>query len=204
MAKFRKENLTDKSWVRSGKIPKILVPSENLMKRLWNLHPDKKPIVRIHGKNLTCPRWNESYLNSYAFSGQIALVNPNPDKYFVTLLWWINRQDPDNEHKFNQILVNWYENGNDYIGAHSDDEKQLIQGSEVVTISLGATRTFRIRPKHRGIVEWLKKDFEVKSGDVLIMGGSIQSQFTHEIVKINGEKGRNVGRRISVTLRKFK
>ena len=47
---------------------------------------------------------------------------------------------------FNAILVNRYASGDDYIGAHSDDEKSLGPNG-VVTISIGQERILRIRDK---------------------------------------------------------
>jgi alkylated DNA repair dioxygenase AlkB len=47
---------------------------------------------------------------------------------------------------FNGILVNRYDNGNDYISAHSDDEGSLSDIG-VVSISYGSTRKLRIREK---------------------------------------------------------
>ena len=34
---------------------------------------------------------------------------------------------------FDQVLVNWYQNGNDYISAHSDDEPQIKPNSQSST-----------------------------------------------------------------------
>ena len=45
----------------------------------------------------------------------------------------------------NGVLVNWYQDGEHYIGWHSDDVSQLDQDAPIYTISLGATRTFKIR-----------------------------------------------------------
>jgi alkylated DNA repair dioxygenase AlkB len=78
---------------------------------------------------------------------------------------------------FNGILVNKYMNGNDYIGAHSDDESGLDKVG-VVSISYGAERIFRIRDKKT------KKIIcnEVTTHcSVLHMGGDFQKIYTHEI-----------------------
>ena len=48
--------------------------------------------------------------------------------------------------EYNGILVNKYKTGEDYISAHSDDEK-CLNDVGVVAISYGATRKFRIRDK---------------------------------------------------------
>ena len=53
---------------------------------------------------------------------------------------------------FNGILVNKYMNGNDYIGAHSDDESGLDKVG-VVSISYGAERIFGFNIKHIWIIK---------------------------------------------------
>jgi hypothetical protein len=35
------------------------------------------------------------------------------------------------------------------------------------------------------------------------MGGEMQKHFTHEVVKIAGKKGEDVGRRLNITFRKW-
>jgi alkylated DNA repair dioxygenase AlkB len=47
----------------------------------------------------------------------------------------------------NYCLVNWYRDGNDYIGFHSDDEKGLDANYPIISISLGAARPFHLRHK---------------------------------------------------------
>jgi alkylated DNA repair dioxygenase AlkB len=97
-------------------------------------------------------------------------LSPNLAK----LLAIINEKTNSN---FNGILVNQYENGNNSIGAHSDDESGLGTNG-VVGISYGAERKFRIRSKtEKGIY----KDIIMKNGMVIHMGGEFQKEFTHEI-----------------------
>ncbi len=79
--------------------------------------------------------------------------------------------------EFNGILVNEYENGNDYIGPHSDEERCLDKIG-VVAVSYGATRTFRIRDKS---TKKIVLDLNTESGQFIHMGGKFQREFTHEI-----------------------
>lgn len=51
--------------------------------------------------------------------------------------------------KYNQVLINWYENGLDYVSAHSNKERQLNPDGDIYSISIGATRKFRIRDKSK-------------------------------------------------------
>ncbi|XP_071945812.1 DNA oxidative demethylase ALKBH2-like isoform X2 [Antedon mediterranea] len=46
---------------------------------------------------------------------------------------------------FSFVLVNRYADGNDYIGEHKDDEKDMNELSPIASISLGQTRLFRFR-----------------------------------------------------------
>jgi alkylated DNA repair dioxygenase AlkB len=79
--------------------------------------------------------------------------------------------------QFNGILVNKYMDGNDYIGAHSDDETGL-DGIGVVTISYGAERIFRIRNKNDKTI--ICEEPTSHCG-ILQMGGNFQTLYTHEI-----------------------
>jgi alkylated DNA repair dioxygenase AlkB len=79
--------------------------------------------------------------------------------------------------QFNGILVNKYLDGNDYIGAHSDDETGL-DGIGVVAISYGAERIFRIRNKNDKTIIC---DEPTTHCGILHMGGNFQKLYTHEI-----------------------
>ena len=47
---------------------------------------------------------------------------------------------------FNSILINYYENGPDYISNHSDDEKGL-SNINVISLSYSSVRKFKIKCK---------------------------------------------------------
>ena len=79
--------------------------------------------------------------------------------------------------QFNGILVNKYLDGNDYIGAHSDDETGL-DGLGVVAISYGSERIFRIRNKNDKTIVC---DEPTTHCGILHMGGNFQKLYTHEI-----------------------
>merc|ERR1719322_2362284 len=44
-------------------------------------------------------------------------------------------------------LVNFYADGGEYIGPHSDDQRQLRRGSPIVSVSWGVSRNFVMVPK---------------------------------------------------------
>lgn len=78
---------------------------------------------------------------------------------------------------YNVILINRYEDGNNTIGKHSDDEKNLDSKAGVVIISVGAVRNFRIRPKKGSDYT----DYHTKNEHCYVMCGDFQKEFTHEI-----------------------
>lgn len=88
---------------------------------------------------------------------------------------------------FDGILVNRYKDGEDYISAHSDDEKGLTDAG-VIILSFGATRKFRIRDKN---TKKIVLDVPLLSGQIIQMSGNFQKEFTHEIPiekRVKGER----------------
>lgn len=96
----------------------------------------------------------------------------------------------------NNCLINFYMNGKSKMGFHSDQTNILFEGTGVVIISLGETRTLRFRNiEDRSIV----KDFELPSGSLIYMKNEVQDKWQHAIPKSNTENGR-----MSLTFRKIK
>jgi alkylated DNA repair dioxygenase AlkB len=105
------------------------------------------------------------------------------------------------------LLLNWYQDGNHYIGYHRDDEKQLLQTatgeSFVFSISFGATREFSLKPVNESVGH-VSSRLVLRHGDALLMGGRCQKTHKHSILRVNGKKGAMLGRRINMTFRVFK
>ena len=95
--------------------------------------------------------------------------------------------------EYNYCLLNRYRSGSDSMGWHADDEPEM--GNVIGSLSLGATRAFRIR--HTITRE--TRTFSVKSGTLIIMAGTMQRFWKHDVPKTT----ENVGERINVTLRKI-
>ena len=184
--------LSPDSWIDLYYLPEELSID---FTELWNLHPAEQEEFFCFGRKTLFPRFHQSFCVPYKFSGKTHEPLHLPDS-----LVQIKNYFDEKYEKFDQVLVNWYVDGNHYISAHKDDESQIVKNSPIASISLGATRIFRIRNNDKKIV----KDISMSDRCVLIMGGKFQTEFTHEVPKINGEKGKNTGKRINITLRKFK
>lgn len=191
-------DITENSWLDILKLSKRLRRKDNF-DELWNLHPEEKHQIRIHGKLIPVPRFQQSYLRDYTFSGTVSKSLDLPEE-FQPYLRWANKQGYG---KFNQVLINWYETGANYISKHADSERQLVPDSPIMTITLtgeGLPRTFRVRRKDTSKII---QDFETHHGMVIVMGGKCQKECTHEIVKTTGSKSEKMAPRISITLRIF-
>ena len=96
--------------------------------------------------------------------------------------------------QYNYCLLNRYRSGRDSMGLHADDEPEM--GDVIGSLSLGATRTFRLR--HNRTKETL--DFALGNGSLLIMAGTTQRHWKHEIPKTQ----KPVAERINLTFRQIK
>ena len=78
---------------------------------------------------------------------------------------------------YNSVIVNFYRDGNDKIGKHSD-KGNSIDLTDVLSVSLGASRRFIMYNK-----KTLEKVFDeaLPSGSVLRMHGECQRFFLHEV-----------------------
>jgi len=95
--------------------------------------------------------------------------------------------------EYNYCLLNRYRSGSDSMGLHADDEPEM--GTVIGSLSFGATRLFRIR--HNATKE--TQTFSVGNGTLIIMSGTMQQFWKHEIPKTK----QDVGERINLTFRKI-
>jgi alkylated DNA repair dioxygenase AlkB len=87
-----------------------------------------------------------------------------------------------------------YRDGNDSVAWHGDNiGRSSTEDTMVAIVSLGATRTFALRPRGGG--QSLR--IQHNHGDLLVMGGSCQRTWEHSIPKT----ARPVGQRISIQFR---
>jgi len=88
----------------------------------------------------------------------------------------------------NTVLINYYENENNSLAWHSDDEPELGPDNEknilVVSLSLGDSREFAIRSKDNKI----SSKVLLENGDLVIMYGNFQKEFEHSIPKAKNKK----------------
>jgi len=76
---------------------------------------------------------------------------------------------------YNACLLNLYHDGNEAIGWHCDNEKEIIPNSSIASVSFGAERKFAI--KHKTSKE--SHSIILQNGSLLEMLGSFQKNWLH-------------------------
>ena len=101
------------------------------------------------------------------------------------------------KHELNYAQLNYYRNGQDYIGWHSDSEVE--KGDLIASISLGAERKFSLRHKdYKTNKDIPKYNFKLGNGSLLIMDYNTANKYwKHCLPKM---KNVNEGR-INITFR---
>ncbi|NNL32869.1 MAG: alpha-ketoglutarate-dependent dioxygenase AlkB, partial [Flavobacteriaceae bacterium] len=82
-------------------------------------------------------------------------------------------------------------------GWHADNEKELGDAPVIASLSLGAERMFHM--KHRKDSK-LKHKIKLENGSLLIMKGSTQTNWLHQVPKTK----KVIGPRINMTFRVIK
>ena len=99
---------------------------------------------------------------------------------WTTELTEIKHIDENNEStRFNSCLLNFYHDGDDGMGWHSDNEKELEKNGVIASVSLGAERQFSF--KHKKNKE--KIDLILGNGSLLVMKEQIQTHWMHQLPK---------------------
>ena len=151
--------------------------------RAW----EQKPGVFGHVR----PRLTASYGDegvAYRYSGTVNVARP-----WIPALLEIKEKIEAVQGEYNYCLLNRYRSGAGSIGWHADDEPEM--GKVIGSLSLGATRTFRIRHNATKVT----MTFPAGHRTLIIMAGTMQQFWKHDVPKTK----ENVGERINLTFRKI-
>ncbi|MCK0131333.1 alpha-ketoglutarate-dependent dioxygenase AlkB [Flavobacteriaceae bacterium F08102] len=169
--------------------------SNTLFQRLKNEIYWQQDQIRIYGKTHKLPRltcWMGEKNLAYSYSG-IRMIA----KGWSDLLFSI-KQKVENELsiKFNSCLLNYYRNGQDHMGWHQDNEATLGKNPVIASLTFGETRPFQL--KHLYDQSLAMQTLHLKHGDLLLMRGTTQHYWQHQIPKTK----KHMGARINLTFRK--
>lgn len=154
--------------------------------------PWKQEQIKMFGQWINMPRltaWMGDPEAVYQYSG---LIN-TPLPWNAQVLRLKNLLESTLDTTFNSVLLNYYRDGNDSMGWHSDNEPELGMLPTIASISVGAVRIIRFRPTGGG----KSLGLELPHGSLLVMRGQTQSNWQHALPKTKRSEGR-----INLTFRK--
>jgi alkylated DNA repair dioxygenase AlkB len=153
----------------------------------------KQEPIKIFGKEVLQPRltaWYGDEGKSYSYSG----ITMRPVIWTDVLLQIKQRVETIAGTSFNSALLNYYRNGQDSMGWHRDNEKELGINPVIASVSFGAARNFQLRlygDKSRA------KTITLTHGSLLLMRGETQHYWEHRVPKTTAA----LGARVNITFR---
>ncbi|KAJ8286071.1 hypothetical protein GJAV_G00034230 [Gymnothorax javanicus] len=158
--------------------------------------------VRVYGKLYSVPRKQATYGEPglmYSFSGVHLTARP----WTPTLEYIREAITKATGRTFNFVLINRYKDGNDHMGEHRDDEKELDPGSPIASVSLGAARDFVFRhaeARGRGAKRRIDPiKLELAHGSLLLMNQPTNEHWYHSLPP----RRRVLAPRINLTFRRI-
>lgn len=98
---------------------------------------------------------------------------------------------------YNSVLLNRYAHAQDSVSWHSDDEPEMDSEHPIASLSLGASRSFSVRP-----ITGKKavRTYVLTAGSLLVMPAGFQQNYRHCIPKSRTP----CGSRVNLTFRRMK
>jgi len=138
-------------------------------------------LTALYGNNMQPYSYSDITMYPHPFTKELKEVKRNIEPLiFPTVL--------------TSCLLNLYRDGKDSNGWHADDEASLGKNPVIASVSLGQERFFHFKNKKD---KNLKHKILLTHGSLLIMKGSTQHNWLHQIPKTS----RMIGERINLTFR---
>jgi alkylated DNA repair dioxygenase AlkB len=170
--------------------------ADSIYAELINEIPWQQDEITVYGKKHLQPRLTALYGNEgkpYSYSN----IKMQPHPWNLLLQKIKSKVESVSDVNFTTVLLNYYRDGKDSNGWHADNEKELGTNPIIASISFGAERTFQL--KHNSNKD-LKKSIVLEHGSLLLMKGTTQHFWKHQIPKT----AKPVGPRINLTFRVIK
>ncbi len=177
-------------WLDAGEADRLV--AELTATIPWEVHR-----IRIFGREVDSPRlscWIGDADATYIYSHTRFVPHP----WTPALAALRARVEQACATPFNSVLVNLYRDGNDSMGWHSDHEPELGDKPVIASLSIGAVRRFRLKPRQASLRRELSV-IELGHGSLLRMAGDTQRHYLHDLPKA----GAGVGPRINLTFRQI-
>ncbi|MEO1089628.1 MAG: alpha-ketoglutarate-dependent dioxygenase AlkB [Pseudomonadota bacterium] len=174
-------------------VPSAVAEPDDVFARLASTVVWRQETASIMGRAVPLPRLTAWYGESaYQYSG----ISNAPQPWLPDLAAVRHVVEALSGVTFNCVLLNFYRDGRDSVAWHRDAEPALGPDPVIASVSLGATRRFAFRHRHR---KDARIALELASGSCLVMGNGCQRNWLHTLPKTR----RPVGPRINLTYRRI-
>ena len=119
---------------------------------------------------------------SYNYSGVTIEAHGTIDK-FGPIFALCRRIERVLKCDLNSCYINYYRDERQHCSWHSDDEVLFGKNPTIVSISLGETRRFLLRPSDTKPLRSCQTNFEfyLRDGHLILMGGDVQEHWHHSV-----------------------
>lgn len=138
--------------------------------------------AKIYGKVITTARqvaWYGDESFDYHYSGTARTALAWTDELLVIKQQVEQHLATISPVVFNSCLLNLYQDGNQGMAWHSDDETCLGKDTIIASLSFGATRKFAFRHK----TTQAKLEMMLTHGQLIVMRGATQRHWQHAVMK---------------------
>ena len=170
--------------------------ADELFKKLKTEVPWQQDDIKVFNKVYAQPRLTALYGNEGKPYGYSNIVM-QPHNWSPLIMFIKTEIEIICQENFTTVLLNNYRNGKDSNGWHADNEKELGRNPIIASVSFGAARVFQM--KHNTIKD-LKQNITLEHGSLLIMKGTTQHFWKHQIPKT----AKPINERINLTFRIIK
>ncbi|WP_395051147.1 alpha-ketoglutarate-dependent dioxygenase AlkB family protein [Flavobacterium sp.] len=155
--------------------------------------PWQQDDIKVYGKTHPQPRLTALFGNEgkpYSYSN----IKMQSHPWNLLLQKIKSYVESVTDTNFTTVLLNQYRDGKDSNGWHADNEKELGTNPVIASVSFGSERVFQL--KHNTDKDQ-KKSIVLEHGSLLIMKGTTQHFWKHQIPKTS----KPIGSRINLTFR---
>ena len=134
--------------------------------------------VKIFGKSHQIPRQQSAYGDpglTYRYSGTTVPAM----QWTTTLARLRDLVEEKTGVRYNFVLVNRYKDGEDKMGDHKDDEKELVKDAAIASLTLGAERDFVFKHQDRKNNKKENVKLVLKDGMLLLMNPPTNTFWYH-------------------------
>jgi alkylated DNA repair dioxygenase AlkB len=160
-----------------------LAEADKLFQQLLTELAWQEESIFLYGRWVKVPRLMCWYGDKHAYYQYSHVVHP-PLPWSASLKNIQQYLQQSTGYTFNSVLGNLYRDGNDSMGCHADDEKELGNKPTIASLSLGDSRLLKFKHlQHKTVL-----NMPLEHGDLLIMAGTLQNHWQHSVPKTRLKK----------------